>query len=280
MMIGEGQFDASGRSRGERIDTAVPNPARVADFLNGGRNNFESDRRTAQTMLALAPAIAAIVPFVLAFHQRAVRFLAREAGISQFLDVGTGLPGAETGRDLVRSADPAARVVHVDNDPMVLAHLRAFSASTSPGAFAALEARLTDPDALLAGAAETLDFSQPVAILLPSSLPFIASDERAAAIVATLAAACPAGSYLGLCHVASDLDPAVTAGVDYWNKTSAPHLTARTRAEVAALVTGLDPVEPGLVPVNEWHPDPASARLDHPVPVYAVLAAKSGAADR
>ena len=272
-MIDDGQFNASRRARAEQIDTAVPNPARVADFLNGGRNNFEADRRTAQTMLRLAPAIAAIVPVVLAFHQRAVRFLVNE-GIRQFLDVGTGLPGAETGRDLVQSVDPVCRVVHVDNDPMVLAHLRAFSGSTSPGVFAALDAKLTDPAALLAGAAETLDFRQPAALLLPSTLPFIASTERAGAIVSALVAAFPAGSYLGLCHVASDLDQALAAGVDYWNKISAPHFTPRSRAEVAGFTAGLDVVEPGLVPVDEWRPEPGAARLDRPVPVYAVLARK------
>ena len=131
-MIDDGQFEGTQR-KADWFDAAVPNPARVADFLNGGRNNFDADRRTAQTMLSIAPAIAAIVPFVLAFHQRAVRFLAIEAGVRQFLDVGTGLPGAETGRDLVQSVDPACRVVHVDNDPMVLTHLRAFAQSTAPG---------------------------------------------------------------------------------------------------------------------------------------------------
>jgi len=277
-MIEDGQFDAS-RPRAELIDTAVPNPARVADFLNGGRNNFEADRRTAQTMLTIAPAIEAIVPFVLAFHQRAVAFLIREAGIRQFLDVGTGLAGAETGRGLVHSVDPDCRVVHVDNDPMVLTHLRAFSTSASQGAFAALDAKLTDPAALLAGAAETLDFRQPAALLLPSSLPFIASTARAAAIVSALMAPFAAGSYLALCHVASDLDPALEAGVEYWNRVSAPHFTLRSRAEVAALTIGLDVVEPGLVPVNEWRPAPGQARPDRPVPVYAVLARKTAPPD-
>jgi hypothetical protein len=272
-MIEDGQFDDS-RPRVELIDTAVPNPARVANFLNGGRDNFEADRRTAQTMLSIAPAIAGIVPFVLDFHQRAVRFLALEAGIRQFIDVGTGLAGAETGRDLVQSVDPASRVVHVDNDPMVLTHLRAFSRSASEGAFAALDAKLTDPAALLAGAAETLDFGQPAAVLLPSSLPFIAGAERAAGIVSALMAPLAAGSYLALCHVASDLDPALEAGVDYWNKISAPHVTLRSRAEVAALTIGLDPVEPGLVPVNEWRPAPGLAGRVRPVPVYAVVARK------
>jgi hypothetical protein len=278
-MIEDGQFNDSG-PRAELIDTAVPNPARVADFLSGGRNNFEADRRTAQTMLTIAPAIEAIVPFVLAFHQRAVRFLIREAGIRQFLDVGTGLAGAETGRDLVHSVDPDCRVVHVDNDPMVLTHLRAFSTSASHGAFAALDAKLTDPAALLAGAAETLDFRRPAALLLPSSLPFIASTTRAAAIVAELMAPFAAGSCLALCHVASDLDPALGAGVDYWNRISAQHFTLRSRAEVAGLTVGLDLVEPGLVPVNEWRPAPGEARAGRPVPVYAVLARKSGETGR
>ena len=273
-MIEDGQFDDS-RPKVELIDTAVPNPARVADFLNGGRDNFEADRRTAQTMLSIAPAIAGIVPFVLDFHQRAVRFLALEAGIRQFIDVGTGLAGAETGRDLVQSVDPASRVVHVDNDPMVLTHLRAFSTPASQGAFAALDAKLTDPAALLAGAAETLDFREPTAVLLPSSLPFIADGERAAAIVSALMAPLAAGSYLALCHVASDLDPALEAGVDYWNRMSAPHFTLRSRAEVAALTIGLDVVEPGLVPVNEWRPAPGQPDRGRPVPVYAVVARKT-----
>jgi SAM-dependent methyltransferase len=273
-MIEDGRFGASHRPRADQIDTAVPNPARVADFLNGGRNNFEADRRTAQTMLTIAPAIASIVPFVLDFHQRAVRFLALEAGIRQFLDVGTGLAGAETGRDLVQAIDPGCRVVHVDNDPMVLTHLRTFSNSAAEGAFAALDAKLTDPAALLAGAAETLDFREPAAVLLPSSLPFIDGAERAAAIVSALLAPLAAGSYLALCHVASDLDPAVEAGVDYWNRISAPHFTLRSRAEVAALVTGLDLVEPGLVAVNEWRPEPGQPDGNRPVPVYAVVARK------
>ena len=179
-MIDDRQLDATRRAKAERIDTAVPNPARVADFLNGGRNNFEADRRAARAMLAAAPAIAAVVPAVLAFHQRAVRFLALEAGIRQFLDVGTGIPGVETSRDIAQAVDPACRVVYVDNDPMVLSYVRAFSRSTSQGAIAALDAKLTDPAALLAGAAATLDFRQPVAVLLPSTLPFIPSTARAA----------------------------------------------------------------------------------------------------
>jgi hypothetical protein len=275
-MIDDWQFDATRRAKAALIDTAAPNAARVADFLNGRRNNFEADRRAARVMVATAPAIAAIVPAVLAFHQRAVRFLALEAGIRQFLDVGTGLPGVEASRGIAQSVDPASRIVYVDNDPMVLAHVRAFSRSTSQGALAALDARLTDPAELLAGSAATLDFRRPVAVLLPSTLPFIPSTARAAAIMSTLLAALSPGSYLALCHVASDLDPALGAGADDWNRMSSLHITLRSRAEVADLTAGLDLVEPGLVPVNEWRPTFDGARFDRPVPVHAVLARKPG----
>jgi S-adenosyl methyltransferase len=273
-MTDDWQLDAARRAEAAQIDAAVPNPARVADFLNSGRSNFEADRRAVRAMLATAPAIATIVPAVLAFQQRAVRFLALEAGIRQFLDVGTGLPGAETSRDIFQSVDPACRVVYVDHDPMVLSYVRAFSRSTSEGAIAALDAKLTDPAALLAGAAATLDFRQPVAVLLPSTLPFIPSTARAAAIVSTLLAALSPGSYLALCHVASDLDPALEAGVDRWNAMSSQQFTLRSRVEVAGLIAGLDLVEPGLVAVDEWRPTPGGPPRDQPVPVYAALARK------
>src|SRR5580700_8874735 len=195
-MIDDWQSNASRREKAARIDPAVPNAARVADYLNGDRNNFEADRRAARIMLSVAPAIAAIVPAVLAFQQRAVRFLAVEEGIRQFLDVGTGLPGVQTNRDIFLAADPACRVVYVDNDPMVLSYVRAFSTSTAQGAVAALDAKLTNPAALLDGAAATLDFRQPVAVLVPSTLPFIPTTAQAAKALSTLLAALPAGSYL------------------------------------------------------------------------------------
>ena len=275
-MIEDRQAGSPPRPEDALIDPAAPNPARVADFLNGGRDNFQADRWAARVMVATAPAIEAIVPAVLDFHRRAVHFLAREAGIKQFLDVGTGIPGVEAGRDIAQSVDPACRIVHVDHDPMVLSHVRAFSRSTPQGAIVALDAKLTDPAVLLARSAATLDFRRPVAVLVPSTLPFIPSTERAAAIVAGLLAALSPGSYLALCHVASDLDLALVAGVESWNKMSSQQFTLRSRAEVAGLITGLDLVEPGLVPVGEWHPAPGGDRPDRAAPVYAVLARKPG----
>jgi len=216
------------------------------------------------------------VPAVLAFHQRAVRFLAMEAGIRQFLDVGSGLPRVQSRVEIAQSVDPECRVVYVDNDPMVLSHVRAFWRSTPQGAFAALDAKLTDPAALLSGSAATLDFRQPVAVLLPSTLPFIPGTARVAAIVAALVQALSPGSCLALCHLASDLDPALAAAADDWNRMSPLRVTLRSRAEVAALTAGLELVEPGLVPVNRWRPVVPGPRHDPQVPVYAVLARKPG----
>jgi hypothetical protein len=275
-MIDDRHLAAAGRPKAEGIDTAAPNAARVADYLNNGRDNFEADRRAAWAMIAAAPAMAAIVPAVLDFHQRAVRFLAIEAGIRQFLDVGSGLPRVQSRIEIAQSVDPACRVVYVDNDPMVLSHVRAFWRSTPQGAFAALDAKLTDPAALLSGCAATLDLRQPVAVLLPSTLPFIPSMERVTAILARLLAALSPGSYLALCHVASDLDPALVACVESWNRMSSQQFTLRSRAEVAGLTAGLDLVEPGLVPVDEWRQAPGGDHPDCPAPVYAVVARKPG----
>ena len=279
-MIDDRHLAATGRPKVDGIDTAAPNAARVADYLNNGRDNFEADRRAAWAMIAAAPAMTAIVPAVLAFHERAVRFLALQAGIRQFLDVGSGLPQVQSRIEVAQAVDPECRVVYVDNDPMVLSHVRAFWRSTPQGAFAALDGKLTDPAALLSGAAATLDFRQPVAVLLPSTLPFIADTARVGAIVATLLRALSPGSYLALCHVASDLDPALAAAADDWNRMSSLRVTLRSRAEVAALTAGLELVEPGLVPVNRWRPVVPGPRSDPQVPVHAVLARKPGRAER
>lgn len=276
-MADDWQRAAGRRPQPEPIDTAAPNAARVADALNGGRDNFEADRWAARLMTASAPAIGAIVPAVLAFHRRAVRFLVREAGIRQFLDVGTGIPEVAAERNIAQSIDPSCRIVHVDNDPMVLSHLRAFARSTAQGAIAALDAKITDPAAILAGSAGTLDFLRPVAVLLPSTLPFIPDTDRAAHLVARLLAALAPGSYLALCHVASDLDPAVESGVEQWNQMSPLRFTLRTRAEVARLTAGLDLVEPGLVPADEWRPESSGSRPRLQAPVYAVLGRKPAA---
>jgi hypothetical protein len=268
------QHDPVRREKAALIDTSVPNAARVADYLSGRRNNFEADRSAARSMLATAPAIAEIMPAVRAFQHRVVRFLAAETGIRQFLDIGAGLPVAGSIHEIVQSVDPACLVVWVDSDPMVLSHARALLRSTPQGAVTAVDASITDPAAIIAGAAATLDFRQPVAVLVPSTLAFIPRAASASAVVSMLMAAAPPGSYLALYHLASDLDPALLAAVAQWNRLSAQQVTLRSRAEVIELIAGLEPVEPGLVPVSEWRPEPVGPHSGDAVPVYGVVARK------
>ncbi len=262
------------RKKPALIDTSVPNAARVADYLAGRRNNFEADRKAVRSMLATAPSIAEIMPAARAFQHRVVRFLAAEAGIRQFLDIGAGLPGAGSVHEIAQSVDPACLVVWVDSDPMVLSHARALLRSTPEGAAVALDASISDPAAILAGAAATLDFQCPVAVLMPSTLAFIPDDASASAIVSALMAAASPGSCLALYHLASDLDQALALAVAHWNRMSPQPVTLRSRSRVAGLASGLELVEPGLVPVSEWRPPPAGPAPGDAVPVYGLVARK------
>jgi hypothetical protein len=274
-MIDDWQLDSIRREKAARIDPAVPNAARVADYLNGDRNNFEADRRAARIMLSSAPAIAAIVPAVLAFQQRAVRFLAVEEGVRQFLDVGTGLPLVGNTHEVAQSVVPECRIAYVDNDPMVLSHARALMRSAPGGAVGYVDAGVRDPGAIVAGAQATLDLSQPVAVLLLFTLAYVGAAADAAEVVSSLMAAVPSGSYVAIYHLASDLDPALEGAAWQWNKMMpAQPITLRSGPEVAALAAGLDPVPPGLVPVTEWRPAPADPRFEHAVPVHGIVAGK------
>ena len=256
----------------------MPNAARVIDFLYGGHNNFEADRKAARILGATAPGIAAIPPAVRGFQQRALRFLVVEAGIRQFLDIGMGLPLVGATHEVAQSLAPECRIAYVDNDPMVLSHARAMMTSAPGGAIGFVDADVRDPDAIVAGAGATLDFSLPVAVLLLFTLSYVEDAAEAAAVVPALMAAVPSGSYAAGYHVASDLDPALEEAARQWNKMMpAQPVTLRSRAEVAALVAGLEPVPPGLVPITEWRPDPsdpADSSPGHTVPVHGVVARK------
>jgi hypothetical protein len=266
--------DATRRAKAARIDPTVPNIARVGDYLEGGRNNFEADRRAARALVAAAPVVGTIGPAARAFHQRALRYLAAEAGVRQFLDIGTGLATSGNTHEVAQSADPSCRIVYVDNDPMVLAHGRALMRSAPAGAVSFVDAEVDDPVTIVADARQTLDFGQPVAVMLLFTLAHVEGTARAAAIVSALMAAVPSGSYLAIYHLASDLDPALPAVVRRWNRQSALRVRLRSRAEVAAVVAGLDPISPGLVPICEWRPAPTDPRFEDVVPVHAVVARK------
>jgi S-adenosyl methyltransferase len=220
--------------------------------------------------------VATLVPAEQAFHRRVVRFLVAEAGVRQFLDIGTGLAVAGNTHDLAQSIDPRCRVVYVDSDPVVIAHARALLRSAPAGAVGYVDGDVRDSGAILAGAAATLDLARPVAVMLMamSTLAYIADFDEAAAVISVLLAAVPPGSYLAFYHVASDLDPALPVAVRRWNQGAAQQITLRSREQVARLIAGLDPVPPGLVPVCDWRPEPDDPVFGEVVPVYGVLARK------
>jgi hypothetical protein len=265
--------DATRRAKAALITTTVPNAARVADYLYGGQSNFEADRKAARMLAAMAPSITSIPPAVLAFQQRALHFLVTEAGITQFIDIGMGLPLVGATHQVAQSLVPESRIVYVDNDPMVLSHARALLKSAPGGAVGYVDADPRDSAAIVAGARETLDLGRPTAVLLLFTLAYVQDATEAAAVVSSLATAMPPGSYIAVYHLASDLDPALREAGREWNKVMpAQPVTPRTRAEVGDLVAGLEQVPPGLVPITEWRPAPGDPQFDHVVPLHAVVA--------
>ncbi len=267
--------DETRRAKAALISTTVPNAARVADYLYGGRNNFDSDRKAAQSLTKAAPAMAAIVPAVRAFQRRVLRFLVGEAGITQIIDIGVGLPVMGKTHEVAQDVAPECRVVYVDNDPMVLTHARALLRSAPRGAVGYVDADVRDAAAIVTGAQATLDFSRPVAVLLLFTLAFVADSGEAAQAVASLMAAVPPGSYVALYHLADDLDPGTAEAARRWNELMpAQPLTLRSRTQVADLTTGLELVAPGLVPVTGWRPEAAGPLLEAAVPVYGFVARK------
>jgi S-adenosyl methyltransferase len=238
------------------FDTSVPHIARVYDYWLGGKDNFAADRELGEQTLQAYPNLVFSVRANRAFLARTVRFLAGEAGIRQFLDIGTGIPTANNTHEVAQGVAPETRIVYVDNDPIVLSHARALLKSSSLGACAYLDADLRDPDAILAAAADTLDFSQPVAVMLIAVMHFIGDDAQASAIMKRLAAACVPGSFVVISHVGADIDAAQQGEmVRRLNQSVAEKATMRDRAGVTRLFDGLDLVEPGVVRVSAWRPD-------------------------
>jgi hypothetical protein len=267
--------DETRRAKAALISPDVPNAARVADYLYGGHNNFEADRRAARAIAATDPAVADIAPAGRAFQQRVLRFLVAQAGIRQFLDIGTGLPLVGATHEVTQSIAPECRIVYVDNDPMVLAHARALMKSAPGGAVGYVDAEVRDADAIVAGAAETLDVSRPIAVLFLFTLAYVQDGAEAAAVTSALMAAAPSGSYLALYHVASDVDPDLEQATSLWNTMMPTQpITLRSRSEIGSLAAGLDPVAPGLVPITDWHPAADDPHFSRAVPLYAIVARK------
>jgi len=238
------------------FDTSVPHIARVYDYWLGGKDNFAADRELGEQTLQAYPNLVFSVRANRAFLARTVRFLAGEAGIRQFLDIGTGIPTANNTHEVAQRIAPEARIVYVDNDPVVLSHARALLKSSPQGACAYLDADLRDPDSILTGAAKTLDFSAPVAVMLIAVMHFVGDDAEASAIISRLTAACVPGSYVALSHAASDIDAEQQSEmVRRLNQSVAEKATLRGHADVTRLFDGFDLIEPGLVRVSDWRPD-------------------------
>ena len=241
------------------IDIRVAHIARVYDYWQGGKDNFAADRVAGDAAMQSYPDMVSSVRANRAYLARVVRYLAREAGIRQFLDIGTGIPNANNTHEVAQSVAPDCRVVYVDNDPIVLNHARSLLTSTREGTTAYLDADLRDTGAILAQAAGTLDFSRPVAVMLIAMLHLIGDDEDPYAITAALMDAVPAGSYLAISHVASDIEPEKMAATrERLNRLVAQKGTYRTQAQVARFFTGLDLVAPGVARVQKWRPDSES----------------------
>jgi hypothetical protein len=237
------------------IDASVPHSARRYNYWLGGKDNFEVDRKSADIIAAAFPAIRTAAKQNRAFLRRAVTFLAEEAGIRQFLDVGTGLPTVDNVHDVAQRIAPESRVVYVDNDPLVLVHARALLTSSSEGATAYIDADLHEPQKIMNNSAvrETLDFSQPIALMLVAILHFIPDDADPYAVVGQLVSALPAGSYLVLSHATFDPLPAeIVAALNAVNAGSVPPFVPRTREQVARFFDGLELLEPGIVSVADW----------------------------
>ena len=233
----------------------MAHPARVYDYWLGGKDNFAADREAAERVLAVTPGLRFRVQANRAFLARAVRFLATEAGIRQFLDIGTGIPTANNTHEVAQAAAPTSRIVYVDNDPIVLRHAQALMRGTKQGVTTYIEADLRDPAPILRKAAATLDFGQPVALMLLAILQFIPDEQDPAGLVSRLVAALPPGSYLVISHPTDDFNPNRGESIKRYNERVAAQATLRDQAGTARFFAGLDLVEPGVVPVAKWRPD-------------------------
>jgi hypothetical protein len=240
------------------VDTSTPHPARMYDYFLGGKNHFAADRETAEKVLAAAPTTRISARENRAFLGRAVRYLVAEAGIRQFLDIGTGLPTANNVHEVAQAVQPSARVVYTDNDPLVLTHARALLTSSPAGRTAYIQADLRDPAAILSSPTvrEVLDFSQPIALIVVAVLHFVHDEFKPGSIIATLLDALPSGSYLAASHVPGEHLPVEGAATTRTYRSSGVPLQLRDSDEFADLAfSGLELVPPGVVLVSEWRPE-------------------------
>jgi S-adenosyl methyltransferase len=258
------------------IDTTVAHPARVYDYWLGGKDNFRADREAAEQVIALRPEILTAVRANRRFLGRAVHYLAAEAGIRQFLDIGTGLPTVSNTHEVAQGVAPEARIVYVDNAPFVLAHARALLMSTPEGVCDYIDADVREPGKILQNAAETLDFGQPVAVMLLMTLQYVPDADDPHGIVARLLDATAPGSYLVVSDTTRDVDTErVNEATQLYNqRLGSVRQTRRTEAGLARFFAGLEILEPGLVSIHRWRPGPDEPDTENDWPTRCAVARK------
>jgi hypothetical protein len=259
-----------------KVDTNVSHSARIWNYWLGGKDNFQVDREIGDQFRELFPDIVPIARGSRAFLSRAVSYLAGEVAIRQFLDIGTGLPTVDNTHEVAQRVAPESRIVYVDNDPMVLAHARALLVGTSEGATEYIDANLHEPERILDAAAQTtLDFNQPVGLMLMNILGHVPDIEEARSIVRRLVGALPSGSYL----VVADGTNVVRgeefeAAIAVWNASGSLPYHLRSPEQMAGFFDGLDLVPPGLVSCPYWRPDPADGTLLREVDEFGAVGRK------
>jgi len=253
----------------------VAHSARIWNYWLGGKDHFAVDRQVGERIRTMYPHIVDLARADRAFLGRAVRYLASECGIQQFLDIGTGLPTVDNTHEVAQRVAPESRIVYVDNDPLVLAHARALLISAPDGACDYLDTDLHDPDDILAGAAKTLDFSQPVAVMLLGIIHFIENDDEAQAILNRLMDAVPTGSFLAIAHFTNAVHGAITdEAAAHWNTFGKPAIRTRTPAQIGRFFHGLQLIEPGIVSCSRWRLEPTTQEVPEEVEQFCGVGRK------
>jgi O-methyltransferase involved in polyketide biosynthesis len=275
---------ASGQQWSAKIDASRPHSARIWNYWLGGKDHYPIDAEVGDEFVAIFPGQVDIARHSRAFLGRAVRYLAGEEGIRQFLDIGTGLPTADNTHEIAQRVAPASRIVYADNDPLVLAHARALLTSTAEGACDYIDADLHDPDTILAGAAQTLDFAQPIALILLGILGHIPDEDGPDEIVAQLVQALPSGSYVVINDGTNVLhgqgedqpveDSARARAIQRYVAAGGVPYHLRTPERIERFFQGLELVAPGVVPVSQWRPEPSPFGPPDPVDAFCGVARK------
>lgn len=275
MTVADHSDDGADTQPAPEIDTSQAHSARIWNYWLGGKDHYPVDRVVGDQIQRLHPGIIDYARGDRAFLGRAATYLAAEAGIRQYLDIGTGLPTVDNTHQVVQRIAPESRVAYVDNDPLVLVHARALLTSAPGGATDYIDADLRDVDTVLERAAKTLDFSEPVGLMLLGVVVFIEDEAEALGTVGRLMDALPSGSYLVLSHTITDPSmPEMDAAVAFWNENGTPKLTQRTVDRVMHFFDGLDLIEPGVVSCSQWRAEPNAWGTPKPVAIVGGVGRK------